>query len=201
MKKEMCVDSALRSSKKGLSPKGTLPDSKERLILYKKFAVTFSYPEGDFFVFFPEQKKAKEELQLVYDRLFRKQEFWLDTAEYIVENEFQRVNYLSDIQGFYLAFGLKPEKARPDFLVNELEFMHYLIFKEDYAHKNSLAQAEQKAKICHDAQKKFFHTYLYPAAKKIVEKVILASEGGFYSERAQSLSAFLESEEEFFRRD
>ena len=191
----MCTDSALHN--KGLSPKGTLPDNKERLMLYKKFSVAFSYPEGDFFVFFPEQKKAKEELQLVYDRLFRKQELWLDTAEYIVENEFQRVNYLSDIQGFYLAFGLKPEKARPDFLVNELEFMHYLIFKEDYAHKNSLAQAEQKAKICQDAQKKFFATHLYPGAKEICHKILSFTQNNLYLKIAKELLEFVETEKKY----
>ncbi|MFA4842784.1 MAG: molecular chaperone TorD family protein [Candidatus Omnitrophota bacterium] len=154
------------------------------MLKYKAFALAFSYPKG-------------EEWQLVYDRLFRKQELWLDTVEYIAENEFQRVNYLSDIQGFYAAFGLRPEKARPDFLVNELEFMHYLIFKEDYARKNSLEEKDEKASICSDAQKKFFHTYLYPAAKIIAQKIMAQSQESFYAGIAKDFLMFLEEEKEY----
>jgi len=159
---------------------------QERLLKYKELVAAFSYPE-------------KQELRLEYDRLFRLSEIWLYGAEYTVENEFQRVKELSDISGFYRAFGLQVDKERPDALSCELAFMHYLIYKELYCLKKNLSKAEEKAKICQDAQKKFFKTHLYPAAKKIVEKVILASEDGFYSELAQSLSAFLESEEKFFR--
>lgn len=156
---------------------------RQRLLKYKAFALAFSYPQD-------------EESQLVYDRLFRKLALWLDTVEYIAENEFQRVNYLSDIQGFYTAFGLKPEKARPDFLVNELEFMHYLIFKEGYASKSSLEDAEERAKICSDAQKEFFHTYLYPAAKIIAQKIITQSQESFYTGIAKNFLVFLEEERE-----
>ena len=161
---------------------------QERLLKYKELAMAFSYPE-------------KEELRLEYDRLFRLSEIWLYGAEYTAENEFQRANELSDISGFYRAFGLQVDKERPDALSCELEFMHYLIYKELYCLKKNLSKAQVKAKICQDAQKKFFKTHLYPAAKKIVEKVILASKNGFYGELAQSLSAFLESEEKFFRID
>ena len=161
---------------------------QERLLKYKELAMAFSYPE-------------KEELRLEYDRLFRLSEIWLYGAEYTAENEFQRANELSDISGFYRAFGLQVDKERPDALSCELEFMHYLIYKELYCLKKNLSKAQVKAKICQDAQKKFFKTHLYPAAKKIVEKVILASENDFYSQLAQSLSAFLESEEKFFRID
>jgi TorA maturation chaperone TorD len=181
----MCAGSA--SLNKGQSPSGTVP-YKERLLKYKELAAAFSYPK-------------EEELRLEYDRLFRLSEIWLYGAEYTAENEFQRAKELADISGFYRAFGLQVDKERPDALSCELEFMHYLIYKEAYCFKKNLSQAQAKAKICQDAQKKFFQAHLYPAAKKIVEKVILASEEGFYSERAQSLSAFLESEEEFFRLD
>ena len=161
---------------------------QERLLKYKELAASFSYPE-------------KEELRLEYDRLFRLSEIWLYGAEYTSENEFQRVKELSDISGFYRAFGLQVDKERPDALSCELAFMHHLIYKELYALKKNLSKAEEKAGICHDAQKKFFKAHLYPAAKKIVEKVILAGKSDFYNQIAQSLSAFLESEEKFFRLD
>src|SRR3989338_1183347 len=124
---------------------------QERLLKYRELAAAFSYPK-------------KEELRLEYDRHFRFSEIWLYGAEYTAENEFQRVKQLSDISGFYRAFGLQVDKERPDALSCELEFMHYLIYKELYCLKRNLNQAEEKAGVCHDAQKKFFQAHLYPAA-------------------------------------
>jgi len=161
---------------------------QERLLKYKELAASFSYPE-------------KEELRLEYDRLFRLSEIWLYGAEYTAQNEFQRAKELSDISGFYRAFGLQVDKERPDALSCQLEFMHYLIYKELYALKKNLSNAQEKAGICRDAQKKFFQEHLYPAAKKIAEKVIRAGRNGFYSKIAKSLTAFLELEEEFLRAD
>ena len=161
---------------------------RQRGLKYKELASAFSYPKD-------------EELCLEYDRLFRLSEIWIYGTEHTAENEFQRAKELSDISGFYLAFGLQADKERPDALSCELEFMHYLIYKELYCLKKNLSKAQVKAKICQDAQKKFFKAHLYPAAKKIAEKVILAGANDFYSKIAQSLTAFLELEEQFLRAD
>lgn len=197
MKNSTCIDSA--SHNKGLSPcpafggaEGTVPET--RMMMYKRFAVAFSYPEGDFFVFFPEQKKAKAELPLEYDRLFRQGEIWLYGVEYSAENEFQRARALADISGFYKAFGLEPDKDRPDALVTELEFMHYLIYKE----RN--APDREKAILCFSAQQKFFSEHLLPAAKKITEAIIVQSKDSFYREITQEMLSFLESEEKILSR-
>lgn len=163
---------------------------KERLLKYKTFAVGFSYPDNDFFNFFSHLLSVKENLSYEYDRLFRNNELWLYTLEYVVENEFQRVQGLADINGFYRAFGLETDKDRPDALPCELEFMHYLIFKEINA------VDEEKTFICRSAQKKFFNLYLYPTAKKIAELVISQTRNNFYIEIAEDLLIFLESEKE-----
>lgn len=150
-----------------------------RMLKYKALASAFSYP-------------SDKNLFSEYDRLFRQKEIWLYGAEYIAENEFQRSNLLSDISGFYKAFGLQTDKDRPDFLVSELEFMYYLI------HKEIKAPEEAKSSVCRDAAKKFFNEHLYAAAKKIAEKIISQDKSDFYPARAQELLEFLESEKKVF---
>jgi len=180
---------------KGLSPcpafggaEGTLPYSlrtvPERLLKYKELAAAFSYPK-------------KEELRLEYDRLFRLSEIWLYGAEYTAENEFQRVKELSDISGFYRAFGLQVDKERPDALSCELEFMHYLIYKEFYALKKNISKAQEKAGICRDARKKFFETHLYPAANGICHKILSFPQDNLYLKIAKELLEFLETEKKY----
>ena len=166
--------------------------AQERLFAYKMFSAVFNYPGDTFLSFFPEENK--ERLLAEYDLLFRASEIWLYTVEYMAENEFQRVNYLADISGFYRAFGLETDKERPDFLNVELEFMHFLIFKQMYALSSKIGSPKEKAAICQDAQEKFFNTYLYPGAKKIAEKIISQGEAGFYKRKAVEMLEFLESE-------
>jgi len=166
--------------------------NKERLSRYKSLAVAFSYPEGSFFDFFPEASGEKEGLVREYDRLFRAKDIWLYGTEYMSEHEFQRSNYLADISGFYKAFGVETNIERPDALNAELEFMHYLIFKENNA------PTREKAEICLDAQRKFFTEHLSPAAKAIAQKILAASENPFYKNAASELIDFLSQEEEFF---
>lgn len=166
----------------------------ERLLKYKKFSVAFSYPDAEFLAFFPEQKQMQEELFFEYDRLFRNNEIWLYSSEYKSENEFQRVQDLADINGFYRAFGLETNTDRPDSFSCELEFMHYLIFKELRAKTSNQPDANEKIAICLDAQKKFFWEHLYPAAKKIGETVISRTKNNFYRQITQQLFTFVESE-------
>lgn len=184
MNKEMCADSAS-------------PD-KERIHMYKIFAVAFSYPDNKLNDFFSLTAREKKELISEYDRLFRASNIWLYGTEYVALNEFQRVQYLSDIMGFYKAFGVEPDKDRPDSLNIEFEFMHYLVFKRLCALKNN---SEDNAFVCLDAQKKFFNEHLYPAAKKIGEAIISKSKNKFYVEIANIMLEFLESEKKLFGRN
>lgn len=172
---------------------------QERILKYKRFAVAFSYPDDSFFGFFPELSSKREELIAEYDRLFRISSIWLYGTEYLAKNEFQRANLLSDIMGFYKAFGVEPGKVRPDSLSSELEFMHYLIYKRLRALKlKDRKDTRQKQAVCLDCQKKFFSEHLLPAAKRIAEKIIARSKDGFYKEASLEMLNFLKKEKRCF---
>lgn len=167
------------------------PD-KERMFKYKTFATAFSYPDEKFFDFFPEISSEKEKLISNYDRLFRNGETWLYTTEYTAENEFQRANSLADIMGFYKAWGLEPDKERPDSLSCELEFMYYIIYKKINA------KTQNNTELCYDVEKKFFYEHLYSPAIEILKKIISLSDDNFYSWIAEEMKKFLILEKKFF---
>lgn len=166
----------------------------ERMAKYKAFANAFSYPDENFFKFFPQVLPEKEELLSLYDRLFRANEIWLYTIEYLAKNEFQRASLLADIMGFYRAFKLEPDKDRPDSLAAEFEFIHYLIFKRIHASENNIKDGKKKADICFDAEKKFFNEYLCPGARKIADKILSQTKNNFYADIAKEMLEFLKRE-------
>jgi TorA maturation chaperone TorD len=169
------------------------------MIRYKMLAAAFSYPDEAFFQRFPEAVEEKDSIVREYDRLFRAGIVWLYGAEHLAENEFQRANLFSDIMGFYLAFGVEPDKERPDSLSCEMEFLHYLIYKRVQALKGpGEDESSEKARICSDAERKFFVEHLAPAAQKIAEGIVSLSDLCFYKEAARNLLGFLESEREHF---
>lgn len=167
----------------------------ERLWQYKRFAVALTYPDEQVGTCFPQVAANILELACEYDRLFRAQEIWLYGAEYLAENEFHRAQLLADIAGFYRAFGVAPVAERPDALACELEFMHYLIYKQLYAlTSNTLTDVTDKAAICFDAQQKFFAEHLYPAAQRVARAIWAQSAHPFYRQMAAELLEFLETE-------
>lgn len=176
-------------------------ETNDRIFQYKRFSVALSYPDAEMVAFFPEQAPYQQHLALEYDRLFRSAGIWLYGAEHMAQNEYQRVALLADIMGFYRAFGVEPRHERPDALRCELEFMHYLIFKEQRALiDGSLPEAEEKAAICLEAQKKFFAGHLYPAATKVAKAIVAQSREPFYCQIATELLAFLEEEAQLLNR-
>jgi TorA maturation chaperone TorD len=192
-------------TQKEMSTESVLPDApdattdRERMHQYRIFAAAFSYPDNCFFGYFPNLSADKQSLMAEYDRLFRAGVVWLYGAEHLVENEFQRANMLSDIMGFYTAFGLEPDKERPDSITCELEFMYGLIFKADRIRQGLITDNDdQKIDVCRDAEKKFFTEHLEPAAKLIAKKIISESNNSFYQKSAKELLAFLRSEKRHF---
>lgn len=85
----------------------------------------------------------------------------------------QDMQELADIGGFYRAFDLKLSddiKERYDHIGIELEFMHFLTYKEAYALEN---HGEEQLKICTNAEKKFLKSHLarwVPLFTKLVNK-------------------------------
>ncbi len=179
-------------------PNATSADSaslEARRLRYKALAVAFSYPEGPFFECFggvlaDEEKQALPE---EYDRLFRAQGIWLFGAEHTSANEFEKARALADIMGFYRAAGVEPQQERPDALPCELEFMHYLVFKEMRA--SGPRGGRRKARICQQMQQKFLADHLLPAGRAIGRAVLEQSENAFYRQAAGDLLEFLENEQ------
>lgn len=168
-----------------------------RMLTYKKFSIGFSYPDDSFFEYFKDDDFDLEKLKLSYDDLFRANNIWLYCEEYNVSHSFQRANNLSDIMGFYKAFGLQLENERADSFSIELEFLHFLIFKKLYAFKIE-DDSIDKAMICLDAEEKFFNEYLYPAACKISNAILENGKDSFYTKISNELLEFLKFEKNYF---
>ncbi len=106
---------------------------------------------------------AVETLQGVYQRIVghtMSKECPLYETQYGAAHVYQQVHELGDIQGFYKAFGLDSsdiEKERCDHISVEMEFMHFLLYKQAYALEH---HGDEKAQICVDAQKKFLKEHL-----------------------------------------
>ena len=190
----MSTGSALPDKEGNPMEKHNSPDGPtiERMTHYRTLSALFMYPDDAFFSLFPGFAERRDEIEASYDRLFRGGTVWLFGAEHLVENEFQRAKQLADIVGFYTAFGVEPNLERPDALPNELEFMHYLILKAQNA--DDLPDGAGKRDVCEDAQRKFFSTHFYPAARIIVDKLLACDGEDFYGEAAQELGDFIETE-------
>jgi DMSO reductase family type II enzyme chaperone len=104
---------------------------------------------------------------------------------------FQQTQELADIAGFYKAFGLEiagNARERLDHISIELEYMHFLTYKEAYARKNHGAE---KVGVCVDAQKKFLEEHLgkwvFHYAKLFRRKI----KKGVYRELTDLMEVFL----------
>lgn len=170
----------------------------QRMAEYRRLSAAFSYPSEEFFKLFRNENSRRVSILRLYDRLFRGRSFWLYTSEYTAANEFERVRNLSEIMGFYRAFGLAPDRERADHLAVQFEFMHFLIFKTLYA-RHTL-ESEEKASVRVKAQSEFFNSYLYLGARRIAEELIESSEAGFYSEVSSEMVDFLREEKEYLRK-
>jgi len=108
---------------------------------------------------------------------------------------FYRTQQLADIAGFYLAFGLEPNRDDPerqDHISVELEFMARLIQKE------LAAAGPGQAEICRDAQQKFLADHLAWWAPAFARLLRSASDG-LYGALGAVLAAFIAGERTTFR--
>ena len=169
-----------------------------RLHTYDSFSAAFGYPDSRFFDHFPTLLEEKDKIIAEYDSMFRNKGVWLYTTEHTAKGQFQKTNQLSDIMGFYRAFGLNIDRERPDALTVELEFMHYLIFKTLFAGEKQTEDAPEKVQLCIDAQRKFFDEHLYPGARAIKDKIESTGTAVFYVDIIEELMTFLKEEESYF---
>lgn len=110
---------------------------------------------------------------------------------------FMQAQQLGDISAFYRAFSLGISdsiKERLDHIAIELEFMHFLTYKEMYALEH---HSEDKIQICIDAQRKFLKEHLgrwSPLFARLLRRTAVSStqKGAiFYGELASLLEEFL----------
>ncbi len=113
---------------------------------------------------------------------------------------FQQTQELADITGFYRAFDLKHaddvKKDKLDHLSIELEFMHYLTYKEAYALEN---HGDEQLDICFSAEKKFIKSHLGRWVGHFTLLVNKHSQEGFYACSANLLKDFVELEWKYLR--
>ncbi|MGR3309332.1 MAG: TorD/DmsD family molecular chaperone [Candidatus Brocadiales bacterium] len=113
---------------------------------------------------------------------------------------FQQTQELADITGFYRAFDLKHaddvKKDKLDHLSIELEFLHYLTYKEAYALEN---HGDEQLDICVSAEKKFMKSHLGRWIGHFALLVNKHSQEGFYANSANLLKDFVELEWKYLR--
>lgn len=113
---------------------------------------------------------------------------------------FQQTQELADITGFYKAFDLQHaddvKRDKLDHLSIELEFLHYLTYKEAYAIEN---HGDEQLSICVSAEKKFMKGHLGKWTSYFTLLVNKHSKEGFYACSANFLKNFVELEWKYLR--
>ncbi len=105
---------------------------------------------------------------------------------------FQQTQDLADISGFYRAFGLEVSKDdtanRWDHIAVQLEFLHFLTYKQAFAIEN---HSDEEQQTCLMAKKKFLSTHIgrwIQAFSRAVEK---KSPAGFYRQVTKLANDFV----------
>ena len=147
----------------------------------------------------PIDYNPREELDLLeeglegeYNRLFRTE---LACTPYETEYDplcsMRKGQELSDILGFYTAFGLRLSddvKELPDHIAVELEFMSLLHLKEAYAIQNGW---EDEVAICLEAQGKFLKDHLGRWIFSFCQGLEKSSRVGLYKSLSRLLGQFI----------
>lgn len=133
------------------------------------------------------------DLQGEYNALFAtaaKAPSW-ETA-YEIDKTSRKAAELSDIEGFYRAFGLNVSApVEPDSLVAELEFLALLLQKKLYAQTTGNGEGVE---ICDDAYRKFLTDHLGRWYVAFVGRLGEATDEEYYRQVAALLKAALDGE-------
>ncbi len=107
----------------------------------------------------------------------------------------QQTQDLSDISGFYKAYGIEIEEntttSRWDHVGVELEFLHFLTYKLAYAIEN---HSEEERESCMSAKKKFLYAHLGRWIKAFSTTVVKKTPEDFYRQAATLASIFVHIE-------
>ncbi|MCH8050739.1 MAG: molecular chaperone TorD family protein [Chloroflexi bacterium] len=118
-------------------------------------------------------------------------------AFYTAKEIFQETTELADIAGFFKAFGLTlAESERVDHISVELEFMHFLTYKEAYAQTH---HDPARARFCRETQRKFIRDHLGRWGIHFARLLDQRADGGYYGCLASLLEKFISSEVAFLR--
>lgn len=96
------------------------------------------------------------------------------------DHVFGQAHVMGDIAGFYKAFGVELSKdihERMDHLSVELEFMHFLAYKESYARCHD---GSDKTQIVLDAQKKFVKEHIGRWVPLFARMLAKKADSGFF---------------------
>lgn len=106
---------------------------------------------------------------------------------------FQDSRQLSLIAGFYRAFGLEPKGGeRLDHIGVELEFMYFMTYKEAHAQQQG---EEEKAGVCHYAQRRFLEEHLGRWASAFFRRLRERGQG-YYARLGEAALTFLSYDRE-----
>ncbi len=146
------------------------------------------------------QNSTPDDLQREHGRIFSHL-LSLDcpTCEtvYTAKEIFDETAQLSDIAGFFRAFGMElAERERPDHITVELEFMHLLTSKEAVA---QLHHGPEKARICRVVQRKFVQDHLGRWGRQFAQQLAGRAPVGLFAATAALLDAFLADEVTYLR--
>jgi TorA maturation chaperone TorD len=119
-------------------------------------------------------------------------------TEYIdSKSTFQRSHSLADISGFYSAFGLTTSSVhpeRPDHIVQELEFMAFLLGQERLAAERDSTDRIEQLDVCRDAQARFLREHLSWWAPVFARLLSHENQGSFYDAAGVFLAALIPAE-------
>lgn len=113
------------------------------------------------------------------------------------DHVFAQSHVMGDIAGFYKAFGVELSKdvhERLDHLSVELEFMHFLTYKESYSRCHD---GMDKTDIVVDAQKKFLRNHIGRWVPLFCRMLSKKSDTGLFKLIADSMSEWMDFEVAF----
>ena len=139
------------------------------------------------------------ELEAAYQRAFTlsySEECPLYETAFSARHLFQQTSHLSDLSGFYTAFGVGAMQERPDHIAVQFEFCYLLALKE--AQARELGQTD-RVSLCRDAQRSFLRDHLARWAPLASRRIRVAATHPFYAVAGRLVGAVVAFEQRFLR--